>query len=635
MANKTYLNRYQVRHDASGNPIILRRSANSVTYHADDFSVQREASLELVSAAAIAPEMQEKLEAEAVAARTLNHINIPRLYDFGIENDQLVYASEYCDGTTAEAWVTEHGPMPAGAVLRIALQVVNALGAATFHGGVHHAINPKALLLVPGQTTEGEWPLIKVLNLIGIAPPAFTNVAGATAVFDSAAQFTSPEQLNSGTGDFRSGVYSLGRTLWFLLTGAVPMNETITRVSGVSKGMTQLVTSMISPDPAQRLHDPLALQERIRAALGSVERREDLSRRFGVPAPVATAPAITEETFAGEPRRRSVPIVPLALAAGILALAAVGAFFIPESLRPRSFFGAGQDSIGVPIGVPEPAAAAAANNNLAPVTQPAAIASQPTATAGPRVAAVNPPAPTPASEEPAAVSASPAEEMAVAAAPAPTAPPTLVSEPEPALPALASVEEEPAPSTSLAANNAAPAIEPTEPAPPAEGPSAVVARQAPAPAAETFVAQVARAAEPESEDAAPRVAAKPQPRITPDRAAEAAASSAKAEREKRARLAASAKKNERATDRPARIVANQPRRARPRGRVRAEYLGTTPEGELIFGMPSTNERVYAAPPTVLDPDERRPAQIRRALPPVLPALPPDDGDEVELDEDEE
>ena len=47
--------------------------------------------------------------------------------------------------------------MPTGSVLRIALQVMSAMGAAAFHKISHHAINPANLLLVPGQTPEGDW----------------------------------------------------------------------------------------------------------------------------------------------------------------------------------------------------------------------------------------------------------------------------------------------------------------------------------------------------------------------------------------------------------------------------------------------------------------------------------------------
>jgi serine/threonine protein kinase len=84
--------------------------------------------------------------------------------------------------------------MAVGAALRIAQQVVGALGAATFHGILHHAINPRNIMIVPGQTTDGEWPLIKVLNFVGIAPEVSAADAGALG----AAYFASPEQLATG-----------------------------------------------------------------------------------------------------------------------------------------------------------------------------------------------------------------------------------------------------------------------------------------------------------------------------------------------------------------------------------------------------------------------------------------------------
>ena len=70
----------------------------------------------------------------------------------------------------------------------------------------------------------------------------------------------------------------------------------------------------------------------------------------------------------------------------------------------------------------------------------------------------------------------------------------------------------------------------------------------------------------------------------------------------------------------------------PQGAVRARYLGTTPEGELVFGLPN-NDRVYAAPDgrVLREETTRKPRRARRAPKaevieelPVLPALPPDE-----------
>src|SRR5436190_1775697 len=164
---------------------------------------------------------RERLETEATALKKLHHTNIPTLYDFGIEDNHLVYVTEEFDGTLAEDWVNSHGPLPTGAVLRIASQVVSALGVAALYQIGHQAINPNNLVLVAGQTAEGEWPLVKVLHFGSVSPNS-SDTGGAVAEFDKSLHYVSPEQIQKGTLNFRSEVYSLGCTMWFLLTGAPP-----------------------------------------------------------------------------------------------------------------------------------------------------------------------------------------------------------------------------------------------------------------------------------------------------------------------------------------------------------------------------------------------------------------------------
>src|SRR5215211_2008168 len=178
MQPKTYLTRYQVRSNASGSPLELRRSANALVYKGGD-ALGEDVALEVFSAANLSQSLREKLEVEAKMARRLDHINIPVVHDFGFDGDEMVYVTEYFEGTTAEDWVKSHGPLPTGTMLRIAVQVVSALGAAAFHGIFHYAINPRNIMLVPGQTPQGDWPLIKVLHFVGLAPALTTSPAAA------------------------------------------------------------------------------------------------------------------------------------------------------------------------------------------------------------------------------------------------------------------------------------------------------------------------------------------------------------------------------------------------------------------------------------------------------------------------
>lgn len=606
MEPKTYLKRYRVRVSENGAPIELRRAGEEVRYPALDSASGQEVTLTVIPSAGLRPHIVSQLEAEAAAAQKISHANIPKLLDFGIDDGHLVHVTEHVDGTSAESWVTIHGPMPAGAVLRIGLQVVSAFGAAAFHGIVHHAINPRNVILVPGQTAEGDWPLVKVIQFFGVAPAPGALIAPGGAVRYE--EFASPEQVADGTVDFSSQIYSLGCTLVFVLTGAASgAAAAINNASALPKIVQRLLTQMISPNPRERPQDPLALQEEIRECLEHVERREAIGRKLGVspaaPVPVAPAPIVQEEAA-----RRPFPVRRVALAAAlVLALAVLGALVLPGN----RFFRANNDApIGVPIGVPETfSTAATAMPPPAPEPEPV-VAEVPALAIAPE-------------PEPVAPATEPEPEIAEQIAPAlePDAAPADVSTPSvSAAPVVAesqvaaSPPDEPATSVealqtpALASDDSAAPTQFAEPAPPVD-----------LPPPETSLAQVppAELTNDPPAVAAPAVIAEQRPPPPPARDPVPAA--------KRSRAPAKIAKSSKPSEQKKLNVANsgQLRRALRRGQVRAQFLGTTPEGDLIFGLPSS-ERVYASPPAeAFVGEEQRAREVRRALPPVLPALPPE------------
>ena len=200
MDSKIFLGKYRVAAeeiDAVGELCDSPRS-----YEGEEIDSGKKVVVEAVPAASLKMTVREQLEAKAMAAMKLNHVNIRALYDFGVQDGHLVYIAEDFDGTLVGEWVHTHGPMPVGPVLRIAAQVVSALGAAALHGIVHRAINPSNVMLVPGQTADGEWPLVKVLHFVGGAPK-FLGADGVAAAYDRSLQYASPEQLEHGVVDFR------------------------------------------------------------------------------------------------------------------------------------------------------------------------------------------------------------------------------------------------------------------------------------------------------------------------------------------------------------------------------------------------------------------------------------------------
>src|SRR5689334_5083450 len=214
MKRTTFFDRYRLAKEYDGTPVEIGRLGAATIYKASDLRSGAPVALTVVPVESIDPARRDQFEEEARAALSLDHINIVRTVEFGRQDEEYAFVSEYPPGETLAAWVADNGPMSADAVLRVALQIVSALGAASFHRIHHRGIEPSNIMIVSGQTAEGGWPAIKLMNFpIAGLPGLKEDVAGANP-------FASPEQLDQGTVDFRSEIYSLGATMCFLLTGA-------------------------------------------------------------------------------------------------------------------------------------------------------------------------------------------------------------------------------------------------------------------------------------------------------------------------------------------------------------------------------------------------------------------------------
>ncbi|MGZ4983265.1 MAG: hypothetical protein ACXV9Q_04140, partial [Chthoniobacterales bacterium] len=111
MEAKIYLKRYRLHLDQFGLPVVIRRSATEATFRGEDLRTGESVALQVVPVEALSTIVREEWEAEAKTARELKHINIPVLRDFGFEDGQMIYVTEYFDGTTAADWVKSRGPM--------------------------------------------------------------------------------------------------------------------------------------------------------------------------------------------------------------------------------------------------------------------------------------------------------------------------------------------------------------------------------------------------------------------------------------------------------------------------------------------------------------------------------------------
>jgi serine/threonine protein kinase len=394
MERTIFLQHYRVGLGPDGEPNELGRDGAVIAYEAVDERSGEPVALTLVPTDSIDAALREQFEEQARAVQRVRHVNIAKVFDFGREGGNYVYVSERLPGETLAAWVAQHGPMPADATLRVAEQIVSVLSSASFHKLPYPPVEPAYIFVVPGQTPEGGWPLVKLTNF-GLAgptsdaespvtvdsplPSGATKLEPSEAALQQATSAAETASAESGqpmrehrTPDLDSEIYSLGGIMYFLLTGVALSAEAVRhppKFSGFPKPLRNLLTQILHPNPDKRPRDLVVLGEMIRSCLLKIERRLALADRYGIP---------FRTTIRRPTQRQPQRLLRTALTFGALvaAAAAVAAILFPESIgtilhRPRE-----TKTIGVLVGVPESSPTPAAVQNASVPVAPATVLSQ-------------------------------------------------------------------------------------------------------------------------------------------------------------------------------------------------------------------------------------------------------------------
>lgn len=156
-----------------------------------------------------------KFWAEAQSAAGLTNPNVVNVYDVGVENGIYYIVMELVEGVTLKKYIEKRGKLPYKEAVSIAIQVANGMDAAHKHNIVHRDIKPQNIII----SKEGK---VKVTDF-GIAKVASTATINTSASMGSV-HYISPEQARGGYSDERSDIYSLGITLFEMLTGTVPFD---------------------------------------------------------------------------------------------------------------------------------------------------------------------------------------------------------------------------------------------------------------------------------------------------------------------------------------------------------------------------------------------------------------------------
>jgi serine/threonine-protein kinase len=289
-------------------------------FRAWDTDLYRTVAVKVLSAYHVGDvESQRRFQTEARSAARLDHPNIARVHYVGEDSGIRYIVFEYIEGANVRDVVHANGPLSVPQALNYTLQITNALAHAWEREVVHRDIKPSNILI----TQEG---LAKLVDM-GLARleslDGADNDETATGVTLGTFDYISPEQArNPRDADTRSDIYSLGCTLYFMLTGRPPFadgsvlqkllfhqTESPPDVRDlrpdVPDEVAGVLSKMLAKRPDDRFQNPAELSATL---LRSMEE-------IGVAAPAVAVPAYRFRRFAAASwwRRHATWLVPTVL----------------------------------------------------------------------------------------------------------------------------------------------------------------------------------------------------------------------------------------------------------------------------------------------------------------------------------
>ena len=176
----------------------------------------------------------KKFLSEAQAAAGLMHPNVVNVYDVGQDRGLYYMVMELVEGITLKDYIEKKGRLSAKETISISIQMVTGLQAAHNQHIIHRDIKPQNIII----SKDGK---VKVTDF-GIARATTATQTISTSVMGSV-HYTSPEQARGGVVDQKSDIYSIGITMYEMITGNVPFDGDST----VSVALKHLQEEIVSP----------------------------------------------------------------------------------------------------------------------------------------------------------------------------------------------------------------------------------------------------------------------------------------------------------------------------------------------------------------------------------------------------
>jgi hypothetical protein len=305
----------------AGYRIIERvgRGGMGTVYKAEQIDLQRVVALKIISDEHVKDkEFVELFKHEARAAAKLNHPNIVQVYDVKRNGESYFFSMEYVSGGSVQDLLNKQRKLPVDECVRMILDAARGLEYAHKKGIIHRDVKPDNFMISETNSIKiGDMGLARGLDE-KVGPEEETSVIGTP-------HYIAPEQVLGRPADFRSDIYSLGATLFRMITGVTPFH---------AAGVRELVNRKVREEaPPANQHNP-DIPKPLSDVIARMMAREP-EKRYQTMGEVVAALERFQRGGAdgtGELRQASRPIEMLtggrrglALAAGALVVIGVGA----------------------------------------------------------------------------------------------------------------------------------------------------------------------------------------------------------------------------------------------------------------------------------------------------------------------
>ena len=223
----------------SGRYEVLKRVGSggmADVYMAKDHKLNRNVAVKVLKSEYVEDEkFLKKFETEAQAVARLSHPNIVNIYDVGMEDGINYIVMELAEGITLKEYIRKKGYLSPKETVEISTQIASAISHAHKNHIIHRDIKPQNILV-------SDTGIIKVTDF-GIAKAISSNTVTSTATAMGSVHYISPEQAKGRFCDEKSDIYSLGITMYEMVTGHVPFDHE----NGVTIALMHLQNEITPP----------------------------------------------------------------------------------------------------------------------------------------------------------------------------------------------------------------------------------------------------------------------------------------------------------------------------------------------------------------------------------------------------